>query len=334
MRKITILAVGICAAVSASGATPEVSLKNEVQAAQGTFNPETSTSATSQWNQTLAVQAVALDPVQFDAALTLKNHDYSSLALRDARQNAATLAPESEWVATLAPTWESGSQRVAATWQGSLGSSAFAQQNFGLEIGQSFFNRSTRLEADARYADQRRPADFYVDDQFRVRERPRKVQTVELGLAAEQNWTDSLKSRLRLSTREKRWERPRSVGLELSQGFALGDHWFSQLHLGRYQELRGQALLNDRGYFDAWTAKAELSFEPAFDWLITAAYALGVEYEVDSRIGRDVRVGSDQYALAVAYQARRLRVGVNTAFLKTNTDARIASGLVELGWAL
>ena len=80
MRKIIFTALFL-QSVIAAGATPEVIFKNELQSAQGNLNHENPVANTSQWNQTLAVQAVELNPVQLGASLSLKNHDFSNLVL-------------------------------------------------------------------------------------------------------------------------------------------------------------------------------------------------------------------------------------------------------------
>jgi hypothetical protein len=319
------------ATAALSAVTFKSDLSSSTNLQQGSGQSSGQSGTVSRETQTLGVENIAVGPLTLQTSLGLSLIDQSKLELKNQRQEIVQSPNEKEWKGALSSMVQSGSHAISGSWKGSLNQVSRAQQTLGLEVSESFYQRSTVLGGELSYSDQHRPSDFYIDQNFKAHERPRKVQSLEVATFLEQVWTERWKSRVRISTLEKRWERPRAVGFELGNAYALSNHWFGQVKLSRFQELQSQELLDNRGRFDAWTGKAELSFEPHYDWLLTTSYALGVEHEVDPRILMDHQLGSDQFGLAVQTHFRKFRIGLNSTLIKTNTAASFFSSALELG---
>ena len=272
--------------------------------------------------------------LELAASLELAHPDYASSPLVDRGGHPSFLASKPETLSTLQGTYQRSTHLAALTTFTHLSPSPFATRGFSIRAGESFNSTATWVFLDFTYLTQDKPSDFYIDSEFRTVERPRLVHAQELSLAAEQLLTERWKARLRLLTSQRMEERPRNFGISLGQAYALDDRWFAKLEGNHVQESRADSLRDERGYLIASSIKGELTFEPAFDLLISAAYTIGIESEDRFSNSRNFQLGTDQYGLGISYPLKSVTLDAQTLYVESNTSAHALQISGGASWKL
>ena len=206
----------------------------------------------------------------------------------------------------------------------------------GAAVGQSFsfYNQATQIDWDYQWIEQTRPDDFFINRQLRTQKRSRTIETQRLSLGAEQTLSERYKVRLESLYQHKINERPPAFGFSLKQAYALSSALFFQLEGSRYFENKNSSLLNERGRFSAWVAKASMTTEPFVDWLLTLSYGLTLEQESFPDTGIVEQLGSDQYSMGVKYSWRTYSADIKGSVIRTNINTQSAQLEGGLTWQL
>ena len=263
-------------------------------------------------------------PLSVQGFITSSQPDYSSVLIQDAQGQSKPLSESSttlvEWSSELSADLSLGTHLLSVTLGGTLSESPFTQSRASISYTRSFFNQTTAVSLSATYLNQAQPKSFYFDSNFRLLQRPLNIYGNELVLSADQVFTENWKGRWSLTTAERQNERPRNWGTSVVQAYALTDRLFSELRLNYATEGRSQTLLNERGYFDQWGFKTQLSYEPIYDLLLSVSYGQVIERESDPRDGTVLQVASDQYGIGVSYQFPTLLISLSTGYIESNTN--------------
>lgn len=201
-----------------------------------------------------------------------------------------------------------------------LGSTPFPGDS--LKVRGNFEERALGAKLFAAYArsDLRAPASYFVDpDSFASRLRPTRLLTHRGSLGWEQVLGERWKGRLEGFAGFRPGSRPSHRGLSAGLAYALTDRLALFTKVGGAREVRGSTLYEDRGYFDAYWAKAELRFEPSYRWSLGAS--AGTVLETETARGRVARqkVGTDSLGLNASLLGSFWQLGMNALGQFSNT---------------
>ena len=303
-----------------------------LQNISGTIDPAnlTGQTQTSQVHQSIQYQIEGVLPgLAVSGAINRVEPDYSSYLTtgRDGTQAslASRVGNSDEYSGSFGMDWNSGPHGASLRWDGALNGSPFAIQSLTAGYVETFYNKTTSIGAKVSVFQLSQPENFFIDSDFVTQARPTLIHGNQASACLEQVLTERWKGDLEFSSGIREEDRPRNLGATIKQGYALTDRLFSQMVLSDIQELRSEALKNERGYFSLRAAELALTFEPVVDLLLSSSYGYVVESESDPRSGREVQVGSDQYGLGVKYRRGAWSYESKAAYRLTNT------GLYDLG---
>lgn len=329
MRALTFLILfSLAFSASALAEIQSVSTFVSGQSIQGTVDPGNLLGQTqvSQFQQILGYKIEGVRRgLTLSGSITTVQPDYSNYLVLE-RGGQVPLSqvlggnPATELSAAAGATWDFGAYSAALSWLGNLNASPFAVQDVTVSADRYFYDKTTRIGARVSAYTARQPASLYTDLDFVTRQRPSLIHGNEAVAICDQVLGERLKAGVELSTADREEDRPRNVGATARGAYALTDRWFGQLAVTRIAELTSQPLLDERGYFTLTAAELALTYEPWVDVLLTPSYAWVVEDESDPRTGSEIRVGSDQYGLAVRYRRGDWSFEVKSAYRATNTD--------------
>jgi hypothetical protein len=266
-------------------------------------------------------------PFGFSTFTTFKveSADYSSVLLTDSAGLQRPLSdsyPQTlEASVDLEAQVNRGSRQLNLGLFGNLSRSPYARQGLRVGFRQNFFNQSTALGLKVLAFAENQPQSYFLNSNLQWSERPRQTPASEVSAFLEQTFTESWKGMIELSSAKRVGERPRNVGVSLSQAYAVNDRLFARVQLRHYSELRSESLVNERGYFDLNSLELSATAEPLVDLLFTASYAFVVEREWTPWDNKVLQVGSDRYGLALRYALRQVEVDLQTSYGETNTRA-------------
>lgn len=270
---------------------------------------------------TLSTQQIpAGSSIKLGALLNVENRDLSSVVILDKQQDpvANPQGTEAAVSTTLQMDYLKGDWASKLGMAFPLNSPMYSDREVSADLRRAFAFGTTWLGIDATAVERAGPLNYFVDRDLQVKARPRNSIGVESGVSWEQMYSEIWKSRLRLVTRSLSSERPRSYGFELTHVLAPHPRFFIRPQFSFYRELESQPLLNERGYFMALVSKIEVSFEPIYNLILSAGYALTVEREHDPRIFSREQVGSDQSSLSVTYKKSRSSLQLQATSLTSN----------------
>ncbi len=230
--------------------------------------------------------------------------------------------------------WSKGPRGISFGYISGINESPYKLDFGSLRYFESFYEKSTILEIELRMLSQKSPDDFFVDRDFKVKERPQRIHASEAILGWEQIISEKYKLRLQARAGQRKEDRPPQFGYSLGQAYAFSDQFFAKLNLEHVQESRNASLQNERGYFSASSARAEFTIEPIYDFLLSASYALGVEFEEDPRVNSKTRIGSDQYGLGARYSTGAFVFDLSGNYTVTNSPTRSLSIKGGLQWTI
>jgi hypothetical protein len=304
---------------------------------QSTINqPVTTTSsAASQMkrtDQTYEYRAQNIgDLVSVATGVTVSQPDYSTYLVRNRlgveKKLSDTVKSSNEFQGTALLTLAKGSHTGTIGYSGSLAETPLPMQKFDLSYEEGFYNKSTLLGAEYTYQQQEQPLSYFIDRDFKTKTRAETVNTSVVGLYYEQILTSRLKNRVKASTAHRLGERPRNYGLEDRLGYALTRRIYLQGAAAYVKEDTNEALVDERGYFTLTRGEVSATYEPIYDLLISASYALSVEQENEPRSDTQTKVGTDQYGLGVQYAYGDLKFNLKGTYYV----AQLGNGTSALG---
>jgi hypothetical protein len=230
--------------------------------------------------------------------------DYSALMLMNADGNFSPLAYGlvNETSADAAISYYTGfGMEIGVNGATNLTESHYQSQSVGFVLRQKLFENMTSIGVMAGFGKQWYPMSFYRDDSLQIKMAPLHSYPQYVSAEWEQVVSSDFKFNLTAMTQQKRGERPRNVGGELKTKYALNDELSVGLDVVAFQELTGEPLLTDRGYFAAQSVTGKLGWNPWFllDMLVEVSYRFGLEHETDPRRGYYLKSGLDEFGLAI-----------------------------------
>lgn len=255
--------------------------------------------------------------------VTLAQPNYQNYLLRNSRGDTRSLSDSvkssTEITGTQAFGWSHGIHTANMTWAGSLNQSPFSFQSATASYQMSFFEKATVLGVRATLLNQDNPEDFFIDRRFQNQSRPRLIHANEVVGTYDQILTDRWKMFVDLSTARRIEERPRNIGITLGHAYALSNRVSLQVKAARFEELRSDPLLNERGYFNLTSGEFAVGVEPIYDLLVTLSYGLTVEREYDPSTQAETQVATDQFGLGLRYTLRSYEIRIQGGLGATNT---------------
>lgn len=335
MRQIVLLTALSLATLRAPAATSE--LDSALTYSRG----QNGTAATSQMlrltKDSLSKKSSALKNIGVDLSLTASQPDYSQTRLKKADGTEAPLTGTSkvELSSKVGATYAWTNTTVGAYWAGAVTASPYASQTVGVTLQQAFAERTTLATVTGDMGAANAPASYFADvETLQTRARPTFVHTNSVSGSVEQILSERYKAKVQLMTAQKVEERPRNYSALIGQRFAISDRLAAGLDLFALTENDNDTLRDDRGYFSIWSGTLSLTLEPVYDWLVAVTYSLALEEEADPRRTFLSRQGSDQYGLAVAYNARFGTVYAKGSYLVSALNTNEANVAGGIAWRL
>src|SRR5262249_34250107 len=113
-----------------------------------------------------------------------------------------------------------------------------------------------------------------------------------------------------------------------------GERWYARVDLGGLRERRNQSLKDEHGFYSVYWAEGQLSFEPIYDFLLSAAYGVTIEKEDVPWQQLVNQVGSDNFSLRASYRGTRWNAALAATQTLTNTSYRSRGLQGEFSWEI
>lgn len=217
----------------------------------------------------------------------------------------------------------------------SIGDSPFAYRSDSAAYNYAFFNGATVIGASYNSTRQAQPQTYFIDPQtFRTQQRPLSLTSQRIELMLEQTINEDWKVGA-FAFQGKRFEdRPSHHGAELRNTYALHERIFLRSDFGFLRERRNKGLRDEKGFFSAYWLEAQITWEPVYDLLLTAAIGTTVEREYRPWIARTNQVGTDSFGLRASYRHQRFNFGMGGNLARSNTSYRTRAITGDITWEL
>jgi len=341
LRTLVILAAVALAQAESRGVAHSVSMSIQSDSRRGSLDIADLNRqfGTSQISEQIGYKMEGLlEGITTQVSAVVIHPDYSSVLVRSKAGVEEPLSnqvgSQSEFVMDLGADWARGANNASLGWRGNLGKSPFHSSLFRGGYSRSFFSQATSLGLQGAYLSQQQPESYFIDRDFQTKPRPQSINAYEAAFLFDQALSEKWKMRNRVGIAQRIEERPRNYFLSSRHAYALTDRLFADLQLTFADEIRSEALKNERGYFRAYGARAGLSAEVFYDFVVSASYGILFERERDTRIEREVEVASDQYGLGVTYSLSQVDLEARAGYVVTNTNIRNLTLSVGSTWRL
>jgi len=310
------------------------------------INPQTATPSVSNFSSVIGVRSAPLfkDSLVLNASATQAKNDYSAVTITGAGGEKTPLSEKFDRAETSVDAgleWKRHDNTASVSYGQTVSDSPYAFKGLSLGYNRAFFGNTAALGGEYSSGQQKLPVTFFDDpsDSFHSKQRPDSLRTRRSTLWFEQIMTEKWKTHAR-AFEGGRSDRPQHLGLEWRNSYALTARWYGRFDVGLLQEQRGQALADERGYFDVYWAEAQAAYEPLFDFLVTVSAGTTVERETipESRAAaarpRHNQFGLDVYGLKLNYKAKRWSAGVLGQLGTSNTNYRTSYYAGNLIWEI
>ncbi len=281
-----------------------------------------------------AITSATSGKLNYSGDVILSQPDYSGVLLRQRNGKTVALSLEKKTESKLSQALEFERSGLSSQlkWTGNVSESPYSTQAAGLRFEKKLFDSATIVALSGGLLLQHQPKSTYVNSEFETVFRPSLVHGNEIVASIDQLLTEELKVALDLKSGQRVEERPRYYGFSLASAFALT----SGLTVGIRSEYVFEPestfasstgangvgstarLYNERGALSYFSPELSLSYEPRYDWLVTASYGLGIERELDLATATKIQLGTDQFGLGIKYIKTHFEVSAMGAYLITN----------------
>lgn len=266
----------------------------------------------------LFLQTVAQVGVQ------IRQPDYSDILVRSAEGIESPLSDliqrRSQFDLSLGVERNHGQDFFFLSGGTPLSDAPFPTQTVGGKYVRGFFEKTTQVGVELTYLNQKQPESFFIDRDFKTKERPQSVNAYEAALSYEQVLTENWKILARVAVSQRIEERPANISTNIDPAYAVTDSFFLRAGL-RFAQEQEQGLKNERGYFKAYGAWIGGGVEPVYDLVISASYGVLIESENEPRTRSFTELASDHYSLGLAYSFSLFEFKLNGSYSIANTQA-------------
>ncbi|MBF0300390.1 MAG: hypothetical protein HQK51_16855 [Oligoflexia bacterium] len=196
------------------------------------------------------------------------------------------------------------------------------------------FLRSTIIGGEISYYQQKQPKSFFINNDFRIEQRPLTIHANQAKLFCEQTLTRNHKTKIEVQSSERKKERPRNYGVEISLASALSNRVYSILKTNYITEGKSQKLYDERGYYLLYGADLQITYEPFYDLFFSLSYGLNIEEEKDPRTNFHQRVGSDTYGFGTKYSFSKTSFYILSSYSNSNTGSNDFNLSGGMGWEI
>ncbi|MBF0361869.1 MAG: hypothetical protein HQK49_12705 [Oligoflexia bacterium] len=221
-------------------------------------------------------------------------------------------------------------QLISTTISSTLNKSPYRQLSGTFGYTHFFFLRTTEIGIEASYLQQKQPRTFFINNDFRLEQRPETIYANQLKIFWEQILSSDFKVKTEIQSSERKKERPRNFGAEVSLALFLSDRLFSIFKGNYITEGKSQTLHDERGYFSLYGADLQITYEPIYDLFVSSTYGICIEEEKDTRSNFRQWVGTDTYGLGGKYIMTKISLYFLGSFSNSNTgsnDINLSGGI-------
>lgn len=278
------------------------------------------------------------DQLVLRATVANTKNDYTNTLLVERNGNTSPLSKSFDAVETSiegGAEFNSGAHGANFSYGKTIGASPFPTSTLNAGYNYSFFAGSTVIGANYSWQNQGEPKSFFVDPRdFRIGQRPLTLTSQKIEFFAEQILSDRWKVFARAFQGARFEDRPRHYGAEIRNGYAIADRWHARLDTGYLAENRREQLKDEHGYYSVLWGEGQLSFEPIYDFLLTAAFGTTLEREDIPWMESIHQVGSDHYSLRATYSGARWSATLAASQTLSNTSFRARGIQGQFTWEI
>ena len=256
-------------------------------------------------------------------AISFSPLDESKIILRDANQMPHQLGNIEIIIPTVSieAGYAKDEDDISVSIESNIASNPLFSYGAGISYVHDFLDKTTLLFLDYSYSKSSSPVDYFINKDFKIYQRPTDLNTHFASVAVEQVLSETVRTRVKLSTARTLESRPQSVGLDITTAAATSEDTFLKVSFLQYLDLRNYQLLSERGYFSAHGGKLELTHELFYDFFVSASYSLVVEREHDPRDGKISQVAHDLFGLGTQFKLFGSTFFASAGYDLTNTPA-------------
>jgi hypothetical protein len=319
----------------------ETSVTSTAVSGAAVVDPTTTAPKVSNLSTTLQLRTPGLldDRLSLTTSVTNAKNDYSSTQVilsPDSTETTPLSFDKVETEGEVGAEWKTGPHTATLSYGQMLTSGdpfAYKAASAGYNVG--FFGNTTVAGAEYNWVRQDQPFTYFTSQRLgggRNYLRPETLTTQRLELWLEQVLSERWKAQGRILVGRRLEDRPAHYGLELRNAYAVTDRLFARLDTGFIRERHDRALIDDSGYYSAYWAEAQGTYELVYDLLVTAAVGTTVERENVAWKGLTDQVGTDTYGLKVSYKYGGWQAELAGTASFSNTDYRSTTIAGNLSW--